>query len=254
MYDIVSTNTPDIVKSFSLQVDPSRAAECAAYKETLESVFQLGLQSVNMVIAAFGNPSTVVVGKGFTESVKVSVQASSNKIQAFWGTAFEKLTPLPWTPGPGAFEATRELEKGWRKQRVINFDPYQLLYTNMNGWAQQIYQNHKHDGKAGTLSFDQGFSQSLICGAFEGDTSDRNSVNVDALDHFLADRLESLRKNSRLGFQRLYTGLIPVEGYPSLMAIIMINRDWEGPESLQSQMMDLEQLKEYVPRFLAVSN
>jgi hypothetical protein len=225
---------------------------CQHVHTAVQQAIQLSITVAGIAVGGWGFPVELVIGAGFSESLKNAGRNKINNFRTYWKWPENKLKTL--SNKPGKWKSVNKKLAGSKKQRIINFDVNGQLVYNVPGWLMTAYNDNKDNWIPNALHIDQGFGHAVLCGSWEGDASDRNLVNKDALQEYLFGHFEMMEKETRRVFRKIYEGQIVLPGRPSMMALMMMNRKWDGPNSIRSDMRDMEPMKEQVPFLLSISS
>ena len=247
---------PEIISTFTLQVDAAKKLKCDQLHTVVNIVVQIGIQLATMAFAGLLGPELAMLGpaaealvkksKGLEEtlantvddaarqavlqqiaSVKEELQKSSAKGKLRWLS-----TTLP------ADARSKEMGAG-RTIAWSNVALYSFGYLEGQAYAdlKKVYQSR-------TEFIGPGIGHGTMCSEFEGDFVDNNAGNRDLLAARLSSIFESSRKQRQNMFKTFYQGYISEPGQASGTAMWLKSRDWTGPGSVLDDMKDISNMEE----------
>jgi hypothetical protein len=226
---------PELITSFTQQSDREKVNDCAIMKLLID-------QAVNMAISV----ATSIVGSAISSVGETGM--AMGWTTARFGTPLAdkadvvKQAEEKWLASAGKAADWKEYSTVYENARPYNLDWFSIIYGAGNSWGtyRSLVQTKTHWDD---LPIEGGMSYGSLCSQFEGDFSDNNSGNKDKLLGYLPQIFDQIRNRTEKTFHEIYIGVIPEQGQPSLMAVIMANSVWAGEGSMLDNMGYLTNLQ-----------
>jgi hypothetical protein len=225
---------PDLIETFTPQVDSYRERACRVYhamtSTAINLLWQLAGNAVGSAVAPWIDPGeslwwvqpTLAGGKRFGRGGEAS------PIEAYKG--------LNHQAGLG---------------KEMQLQGMSTWYINLPMLHYQSYEGIIHDTVVGKfLNIKGGMGLGTMCAAEGGDFKDNNPANIKKLNELLPEKFSGIRKNLRDMFSHLYHGHVDIPGEPSLMAKTILTKAWFGPGSVTDFLEDTIPMERYLLAFV----
>lgn len=244
---------PELVGSFTQQVDQHAERLCSVVKTVGETLISLAvtltsqavamalgpasiedeemMQFVRLGMKAGSNPIASVAQPAITKTLKGSankVPGSSQGLPGFLKKLSDQLQPIQWKSHGIQFSYN-----WWQTFQNLPFF-YYMSAVNLIQAARAEYGALDVEGGSG----DGGWGN--MCSSFEGDFANRNALNMEKLQTWIPGQFEFIRNRVQKFYKDIYEGHVPFRGGPSMMSFMLAGNTWAGSDSFLSDLRDTE--------------
>ncbi|KAH7360272.1 hypothetical protein BKA65DRAFT_181486 [Rhexocercosporidium sp. MPI-PUGE-AT-0058] len=250
---------PEIISTFTLQVDAAKKMKCDQLHTFVNMMVNLGIQLAQVVLVGFLSPEMGVltvearamiaelraletaVVTTVEDSVIQSMQSKISELKTSIEKARANVGKLSFLTTYGPLDQRVKDTGMARNFAWSNVVMYNFGYMEMMAYSDLKKLYNFNNGFIGP-----GIGHGTMCSEFEGDFVDNNPGNRDNLAARLSSVFESGRKQRQAMFKALYQGFLPAPGQPSGTATWLKTRDWAGPGSVLEDMRDISEMEEEI--------